>query len=207
MSSGLHATSGLRTTSGLRMTSTRAPRSLGFSLVEVMVALVVIAVGLLGIGKMQALALASTTSASMRSLAAIEASSLAAAMHTDRDYWDANPPVTITVAGTTVTSSTSGFPTTGADCTSTGSVPCDVTTLASYDLEQWVLAINQLLPNAAATISCQNATPPVSCTIQISWAENAVAVNSQEASTATTNAESGTTAAFQNPTFTLYVEP
>lgn len=184
-----------------------APRASGFSLVEVMVALVVIAVGLLGIGKMQALALASTTSASMRSLAAIEAASLAAAMHTNRDYWDASPPQTITISGTSITSNPSGFPTAGADCTATGMVPCDVTTLASYDLEQWVLAINQLLPNVSATISCENSTPPVSCTIQITWVENAVAVNSQEASTTTANAESGTTAAFQNPTYTLYVEP
>ncbi len=188
-----------------------ARTSLGFSLVEVMVALVVIAVGLLGIAKMQALALASTTTASMRSLAALEAASLAAAMHTDRDYWDANPPATITVSGTTITSSTSGFPTAGANCLFGGTVPCDVTTLASYDLEQWVAALNELLPNATATISCpppgQTLTPPLSCLIQISWTENAVAVNSQEANTATANSEAGTTAAFQTPTYTLYVEP
>jgi type IV pilus assembly protein PilV len=179
-----------------------ASRSLGFSLVEVMVALIVIAVGLLGIAKMQALALASTTSASMRSLAALEATSLAASMHADRDYWDNSPPVTINAVGASVTSTTAGFPVVGANCTSTGTIPCDVTTLASYDLEQWATALSYLLPNASAMISCPaNQTPPLSCTILISWTENAVAVNSQEA-TATTTAE-----AFQIPTYTLYVEP
>ena len=174
----------------------------GFSLLEVLVALVVIAVGLLGIGKMQALALASTHSASMRSLAAIEAASLAAAMHADRDYWDGTPPVTTTVSGAAVTSSTSGFPASGADCSaSTGSVPCTPIVLASYDLQQWALALDQLLPNASATISCPNQTPPLSCTIQIDWSENAVAINSTEATA------SSTTEQFDNPTYTLYVEP
>lgn len=173
----------------------------GFSLIELLVALIVISIGLLGIGKMQALALASTHSAGMRSLAAIEAGSLAASMHANRDFWDANPPVTTTVSGTTITSTTSGFPTAGANCLKGGSVPCTPTALASYDLEQWVLALNQLLPNVTATIACPNQTPPLSCTIQISWAEKAVAIDSTEA------ANASSTEQFDTPTYTLYVEP
>ena len=186
-----------------------ASRSPGFSLVEVMVALVIIAVGLLGIAKMQALALASTTTASMRSLAALEAASLAASMHADRDYWDANPPTQIDVSGATVTSNTDGFPVAGANCLYDGTTPmCDTPTLASYDLEQWAAALNKLLPNDTAIVTCPaGQSPPLNCTITIQWSENAVAVNSQEASTTTANAESGTTAAFQNATYTLYVEP
>ena len=46
-------------------------RTRGFSLLEVMVALVIISIGLLGVAKMQALAYASTSTASSRSLAAI----------------------------------------------------------------------------------------------------------------------------------------
>ena len=44
-------------------------RTRGFSLVEVMVAVVVLCVGLLGVAHMQALALSNTTTARMRSLA------------------------------------------------------------------------------------------------------------------------------------------
>jgi type IV pilus assembly protein PilV len=62
-------------------------RTGGFTLVEVMVALVVIAIGMLGIAKMQALTLSNTGASRMRSLAAIEAASLAAAMHANRAYW------------------------------------------------------------------------------------------------------------------------
>jgi type IV pilus assembly protein PilV len=81
----------LRTHTGMR----------GFSLVEVMVAVVVICVGLLGIAKMQALALSNSNTSRLRSLAAIEAAGLAAAMHSNREYWAGStgtaPPATITV--------------------------------------------------------------------------------------------------------------
>ena len=43
----------------------------GFSLIEVMVAIVVISAGLLGIAKLQALALSNTSTARLRSLAAL----------------------------------------------------------------------------------------------------------------------------------------
>ena len=49
-------------------------RAGGFTLIEVLVAVVVIAIGLLGIAKMQALAYASTSTASLRSLVALQAS-------------------------------------------------------------------------------------------------------------------------------------
>ncbi|PMU83799.1 type IV pilus modification protein PilV, partial [Pseudomonas sp. GW704-F3] len=79
-------------------------RQRGFSLVEVMVALVVMSVGMLGIAKMQAAALSNTAVASTRSLAAIEASSLAASMHANRGYWSSPAVATsITLTGATVT--------------------------------------------------------------------------------------------------------
>src|SRR5579862_9783339 len=64
-------------------------RARGFTLLEVMVALMVTTIGLLGIAKLQALAYASTGSASVRSLVALQVAGLAAAMHADRGYWAA----------------------------------------------------------------------------------------------------------------------
>ncbi|TLY62557.1 MAG: prepilin-type N-terminal cleavage/methylation domain-containing protein [Gammaproteobacteria bacterium] len=79
-------------------------RSRGFSLVEVMVAVIVICVGLLGIAKLQALSLSNTTTSRLRALAAIQVASVAAAMHSNRQYWGNTPPNTVTVTGTAITS-------------------------------------------------------------------------------------------------------
>lgn len=85
----------------------------GFSLVEVLVALIVICVGLLGVAKMQALALSNMTTSRQRALAAFEAAALAGAMHSNRNYWASTPalfaPYTVTVnlnpsAATAITS-------------------------------------------------------------------------------------------------------
>ena len=97
------------------------------------------------------------------------------------------------------------------NCLEGGATPCSTAQLAAYDLNEWAAALAQLLPSATATISCPTLTAPRSCTIQITWQENAVGVNSQETSAAQANATNGADAnlpaAFQIPTYTLYVEP
>src|SRR5271170_6778354 len=79
----------------------------GFTLLEVMIALFVTSIGLLGIAKIQALAYASTSSASARSLVAIQAAGLAASMHANRNYWAAGAqPTSITITGAAISDST-----------------------------------------------------------------------------------------------------
>ena len=167
-------------------------RSAGFSLIEVMVALVVCAIGLLGLAKMESLALSSTSIASSRSLAAIEASSLAASMHANPGYWAAGlaPGVTTVSAGTLA-----GF--TGTACTIAGTTSCGAQPMAFYDLSQWGTALSTLLPGYYATITCTTVGFPVTCTIQIQWTENAVAANSSQTNISNLTA----------PTYTLFVQP
>ncbi len=178
-------------------------RGHGFSLVEVMVALVVCALGLLGLAKMESLAVVSTAVASSRSLAAIQASSLAAAMHANRGYWaaglaPASTTVTVTSAATTIVS---GDPLLAAIPAVASLVPgalsCGANQMAAYDVQQWALALQNLLPGSFSTIACTTVGTPVTCTIQIQWTENAVAANAQQ-----TNIN-----ALQAPTYVLYVQP
>jgi type IV pilus assembly protein PilV len=176
--------------------------SQGFTLIEVMVALIVLSVGLLGIVKLESAAISSTTVAAKRSLAALEGDSLAAMMHVNRGYWT-SPDVSggkITVTGTTVTVATNApllatsvAGTTACYGATTPPAACAVTDMAAYDLKDWAAAVNALLPNYTATISCGTGNP-VSCTINMTWSENAVAV-------------SGTTTALATPSYSLYVEP
>jgi type IV pilus assembly protein PilV len=178
-------------------------RQRGFSLVEVMVALVVTSIGLLGLAKMESLALSSTGVASARSLAAIQASSLAAAMHANRGYWASLAPAstTVTVIGSTVTISDPGLSSAvpNGGCVVPGANSCTANFMAAYDVQQWAVALGALLPASISTITCTTVTTaaPVTCTIQIQWAENAIALNAQQTSMNT----------LQAPTYTLYVEP
>ena len=181
-------------------------RARGFTLIEVLVALIVTGIGLLGIAKIQALVYANTGSASVRSLVAIQASSLAAVMHANRAYWAGLAPSPLTITGRTISDNTLNTSATGAsDCNLTGStvpLPCTPALLAAYDLHTWANGINALLPSAnpTTTITCQNI--PVNCAIQIQWNEKTVSLNAQSA----TGAISGLAGTFA-PTYILYVEP
>jgi type IV pilus assembly protein PilV len=174
----------------LSVTSLRT-RQRGFSLVEVMVALVICAVGLLGLAKMESLALSSTSVANSRSLAAIEASSLAAAMHTNPGYWAAG-----FAPATTIVSAANNF-STALPCMTAGAGSCTPSAMAFHDLQQWAIALNSVLPGYLATISCSTTGFPVTCTIQIQWTENAVAVSSTQ----------NQIGALAVPTYVLYVQP
>ncbi len=189
------------------------PQQTGFTLIEVLVALIVTGVGLLGLAKLQALVYANTNTASERSLAAIETSSMVSAMRANRAYWaKLTPPVTVTVTQTTVTSSdanlaaglvvTVGNPTTYCQVGGGGNLPCSKYVLAAYDLQTWANSLNSLLPGATASISCQPpqaplpANSPVGCTIQVSWVEHTAAANTQSQGIA-----------MAAPTYSLYVVP
>ena len=179
----------------------------GFTLLEVMVALFVLSVGLLGVVKLEALAYASTNVAAKRSIAALEAASLAASMHVNRGYWTTPDPSGATIVVTPATVSvTAGAPLlaglgTGAqNCRSTA-IPCQPLNMALYDLQQWAAptgavgsALQAISPNVRATINCGTATP-ISCMINIQWSENTVNMSAQETGT------------LAGPSYTLYVEP
>ncbi len=182
-------------------------RCRGFSLVEVMVAVIIIAVGMLGIAKMQALALSDTGSAGTRSLVAIQAAGLAASMHANRDYWAADPPPITNIAisgnGATVNIDVSTLAATRTSC-----IGCTATQMAAYDVQSWALALGQVVPAAAVVITCNTGgTPPLSCTIQISYMENATGVNATTSASDQSSAPSSGPNLIQQPQYKLYVEP
>lgn len=151
-------------------------RARGFTLIEVLVAIVIIAIGLLGLAGIQALAVSSTGIARMRGIAAIEVSSLASMMHADKAFWGAGlAPPTITVTGTTA----SPLPSTYANCTTT---PCTAAQMATYDLSGWAQNLPNRLPNPGATIQCTNIVgTPVTCRVTITWSEKYVGASSTAA--------------------------
>lgn len=193
----------------MRRTSATAAR--GFSLVEVMIALIIIAVGMLGIAKLEAVVLSNTGTSRIRALVALQAASLADTMHADRDFWSGSSgdwstnPMTVTATiqtGTATLSATnsSNLATalgSGTDCTA-GS--CSPVSLAGYDVNQWATEFAQWLKNSTSTVTCTSASGAVTCTIQVQWTENTAAANQQEGA-------AGAPTAFQTQNYTLVVEP
>ncbi len=171
----------------------------GFSLIEVMVSLLVAAVGLLGLAKMESLALASTDVSGTRSTAALQASSLATMMHANRAYWGGGFAVattTVQITAGAVNISNVALQA-GAACTTTGTTACTFTQMAAYDLNNWATQLQTLLPGYLTTISCSTTGFPISCTVVITWTENGVAVTSQQSNIN----------ALAAPKYTMYVEP
>ncbi len=175
-----------------------ARRMVGVSFIEVLVALVIISVGLLGIAKMQALAISSTRTSGVRSLIAVEAESLAASMQANRIYWaqvaGAATTFTATVNGTTVTSSdaTMAAAASTANCTTASCIGASPQAtgapMAAYDLSQWGQALQGVVPSATGTVACSGS--PVTCTIDVTWQETYTGMNA--ATQMTTAAQTAT---------------
>jgi type IV pilus assembly protein PilV len=180
-----------------------------------MVALVVVSLGLLGIAKMQALALASTGTAKMRSLAAIEAASLASTMHADRNYWSSiTTNLNITFSSSAGLSSSDGRLNTAptSQCKS-AAAPCTSDQLAAQDLSEWLGTVLQVLPGLGlSSINCTvdgTGKNPVTCKVTLSWVENVVALNTSTnaAATSAQNKTALTNAAFATTQYALYTQP
>jgi type IV pilus assembly protein PilV len=186
----------------------------GFSLVEVLVGMLVISVGLLGVARVQALALSSTGTVRTRSMVAFAASSLAATMSADRKYWaavQADPAVSVVVTSATVSASDPDLQSPpGGGCTV--SSPCIAAgQLAMQDLHDWAVSLQTLLPantSPTATVTCQIVTGnPVTCAINIAWTENVVSTtySSNTSSSAQQNLQA--VQQVEQTSYTLYTEP
>lgn len=179
-----------------------APRQAGFTLLEVLIALLVISIGLLGIAGMQALAINNTSIARVQSLAALQASSLASAMQANEAYWTNGSLATTTVNGSTLGDATLNGQT--IDCST---AVCTGVQMAGWDLKQWGQSLQTLLPGGTGQVTCTTVVgTPITCTISVTWQEKNVALN------AATGTETGALAtgqggAAQQQTYSMVVQP
>ena len=189
----------------MRVTSSHARRrhARGFTLIELLVTLVVVSVGLLGVAKMQAAAIAETGVARTRSLMTFQAEALAAAMRANKGFWQSSSvysqTINIPVGGPPPLGNMVQPTTTDHTCISTSlCTPANV----AYDdvINTWAPVFVQQFPTASGTIACAgSATVPVTCDITLSWTEHSVAVNRTTAA--------GTTNTPPLSTMVLHVQP
>ncbi len=186
----------------------------GFSLVEVMVALIVSGVGILGVVKIEALALSGTGTARLRSLIAFEAASLAATMHADRSYWAsvaADPAVSIDVKASVLTASDANLlnPLPGG-CTVAS--PCTAAAqLAAQDLHDWADSLKTMLPdgsNPTASVTCRiSGGNPVTCAFHIAWTEHLVTTPYSTSMAASAQQTVQAVQHVEPTSYTLYAQP
>jgi type IV pilus assembly protein PilV len=168
----------------------------GFALFEVLVSLVLVAVGLLGVAKMQVLALKGTQNSGKRTLVALSAASLGAVLHGNKAYWNSGmaKDVSVTIAnGKAVITGVGAEP--ASQCASATS-KCSAAELAAHDVRTWADNLLSQVPGfSGATIALRNTPAPVAATISVNWTEAYAA---------------GNTVGVQAPSeqsYTLYVQP
>lgn len=133
----------------------------GFTLLEVMIAMVIFAVGLLGLAGMQSIAFQNEHSSYSRSQAILLAYEMADRIKANAPGSPAYiiPSNTLTVAGYT-------GPTmcTNADCT--------ITDMVRYDMGLWKASLASLLPSGLGSISRIVAAGNTTQTITVHWDED-----------------------------------
>lgn len=134
---------------------TRYLAARGFTIVEVLVALVVLGVGMLGIAGLYVITLGSGAAAINRMQAVNLATDIADRIRSNRN----------------ANAAYAGGSSTGLTCIGAGAVNCAAAEMAADDLLQWNTEITAALPAGSGTVAVAGASAPYSYTITIQWSE------------------------------------
>ncbi len=141
---------------------THRAQARGFTLLEVMIALVIFSVGLLGLAGLQSRSLQSNTTAQFRTMAVIEAYDMA-------DRIRANPAG---VANGNYDNLDTSTPTASSTCLTAACTPQEI---AELDYFEWVTNLQSLLPSGYGTVTGNGAGSQF--TITVMWDEERTGAN------------------------------
>lgn len=143
-------------------------RSRGFSLIESMVALVVLSVGLLGVARMYVMSLQNGRTALFHSQAVSLASDMAERIRANRtatvSYNLLGDPAYPTPPGAAPAAGQNN------NCVN-GGIDCTPLQLAQNDVFMWVNETAAALPDGSSMVTVNAATNPDTITIMVSWTE------------------------------------
>lgn len=179
--------------------NTRLPRRRegGFTLVELLVTILIVTIGVLGLAKLQATAVANTSLSRTRALMTYQAESLAGMIRANKGFWVTTgslttwPGFTVTSAGVASDTGLMVMNGTTGSCLDMATPPCSAPNLAWDDMYTWAKAFNDgttasAFQRASATITCvsssggacaANPATPNGYDITLTWTQKLVAVN------------------------------
>jgi len=143
----------------INLTHRQRRTSAGFSLLEVLIALVILSVGLLGIAALISTALKSNDSAYMRTQATALAYNII-------DRMRANIPAANNLSYNVTMPASAA---TGASPTTCTTGSCSSGQLATYDLAQWEYDLAQQLPQGRGAIAAATAAGIVTVSVTVLW--------------------------------------
>ena len=129
----------------------------GFTLVETMVALLVISVGMIGVAALHGQSLAASSTAIHRSQAIMLAGNIADRIRVNRGAEDA-------YEGAASDNNCD-------DPTGSGGVDCTPAEMAAHDLFLWEAEVAQSLPGGTGQVDVDLTTNPTTYTVTVSWDE------------------------------------
>jgi len=141
----------------------------GFSLIEALVAFLIMSIGMLGIASLQTMSMKAGHTATLRTVAVMKADEILESMR-------GNPSALLSYAASTGDSGTDN----GCSQTSVTAVVCTPAELALDDIFRWKRTLTDVLPNNASTTSSVVITPPVApetitnIVVTINWSERNV---------------------------------
>lgn len=138
----------------------------GFSLIEALVAFLILSVGMLGIASLQTMSLKSGHTAAMRTVAVMKVEEILESMRS-------NPTVIANFAAGTADMGADN----GCSQTTVAAVTCTPAQMAQDELFRWKNSLIEALPNNAATTASVVVTPPAppatmnQVVVSVNWSE------------------------------------
>lgn len=141
-------------------------RQSGFSLIEALVAFLVLSVGMLGIASLQTVSLKSGHTAALRTVAVMKVDEILESMRS-------NPAALVSYSAATGDMGTDN----GCSQTTVAAVDCTPAEMARDEIFRWKNSLIEALPNNASTTANVVVTPPVApstmttVVVTVSWSE------------------------------------
>lgn len=131
----------------------------GFTLLEIMVSLVILAIGLLGLAGMQSVSVINNHAALMRSEASLLSYDIMDRMRANREH------------ARTTSNYLSNFNEAASSYPLCNTPPCSPSMLANHDLNQWKTDVSAQLPGGEAEIARENLPSGVLYVVTLRWDE------------------------------------